>query len=249
MAFVQKNGFASDVNSATVVAGALTSVVTGNTIVVGVAWEVGGTLTSVDDDKGNSYSILDQGSNSDAQALGVAVAANVTGGASVVVTATLSSGSNFRRIVAAEYDGVSASPLDGHDAVYSSSRSSTPTSPAIVTTVNGDTIVGLIEVTEESGVTTAGGGGFVMRTVSGTWGGLNLEDRVQTTAGSVAADWNQTVSQRYDAAVVALKAFVVAGQTVRPDADTTTTGWTSTPLFSKINETSPDGTTITATAS
>lgn len=38
------------------------------------------------------------------------------------------------------------------------------------------------------------------------------------------------------------------GQKVRPDADTTTTGWTSTPLFSKINEASPDGTVITATA-
>lgn len=41
----------------------------------------------------------------------------------------------------------------------------------------------------------------------------------------------------------------VATQTLRPDADTTTTGWTSTPLFSKINESSPDGTVITATAS
>jgi hypothetical protein len=38
-------------------------------------------------------------------------------------------------------------------------------------------------------------------------------------------------------------------QSLRPDADTTTTGWTSTPLFSKINESSADGTVITATAS
>lgn len=40
-----------------------------------------------------------------------------------------------------------------------------------------------------------------------------------------------------------------APQAIRPDADTTTTGWTSTPLFSKINEASADGTVITATAS
>jgi len=39
------------------------------------------------------------------------------------------------------------------------------------------------------------------------------------------------------------------GQTLRPDADITTSGWTTTPLFSKINEASADGTVITATAS
>jgi hypothetical protein len=38
---------------------------------------------------------------------------------------------------------------------------------------------------------------------------------------------------------------------VSPDADTTTTGWTSTPLWSRIDEdpASPDGTVISATAS
>jgi len=40
-----------------------------------------------------------------------------------------------------------------------------------------------------------------------------------------------------------------APQILRPDADIATTGWTPTPLFSKINESSPDGTVITATAS
>lgn len=38
-------------------------------------------------------------------------------------------------------------------------------------------------------------------------------------------------------------------QTLRPDADIVTTGWATAPLFSKINETSADGTVITATAS
>ena len=41
--------------------------------------------------------------------------------------------------------------------------------------------------------------------------------------------------------------LVVAGQTLLPDADTTTTGWTTTPLFSKVNDAS-DATVITATA-
>jgi hypothetical protein len=40
-------------------------------------------------------------------------------------------------------------------------------------------------------------------------------------------------------------------QYIKPDADTTTTGWSSTPLWSKIDEdpASPDGTVVTATAS
>jgi hypothetical protein len=40
----------------------------------------------------------------------------------------------------------------------------------------------------------------------------------------------------------------VTTTTVRPDADTTTTGWTATPLWSKIEESSADGTVVTATA-
>ncbi len=39
-----------------------------------------------------------------------------------------------------------------------------------------------------------------------------------------------------------------AAQTVRPDADLATTGWTTTPLFSKVNDQS-DATVVTATAS
>lgn len=38
-------------------------------------------------------------------------------------------------------------------------------------------------------------------------------------------------------------------QTLRPDADIVTTGWSTAPLFSKIDEESADGTVITATAS
>lgn len=43
--------------------------------------------------------------------------------------------------------------------------------------------------------------------------------------------------------------YTASGQQLRPDADVTTTGWTTTPLWSKIEETSADGTVITATAS
>jgi hypothetical protein len=41
---------------------------------------------------------------------------------------------------------------------------------------------------------------------------------------------------------------VATMQAARPDADTTTTGWTTTPLWSKIEEVIADGTVVTATA-
>lgn len=37
-----------------------------------------------------------------------------------------------------------------------------------------------------------------------------------------------------------------APQVIEPDADNAAGGWTTTPLFSKVNESSPDGTVITA---
>jgi hypothetical protein len=70
-----------------------------------------------------------------------------------------------------------------------------------------------------------------------------------TSSTSLAGTWT-TAAGTPDvvSAFVAYKA--AAGvQQVRPDADVTTTGWTTTPLWSKIEETSADGTVITATAS
>lgn len=53
-------------------------------------------------------------------------------------------------------------------------------------------------------------------------------------------------AQKYS--IVALEILGLPSQTARPDLDVTTTGWTATPLFSKINDSS-DATIVTATAS
>lgn len=74
-------------------------------------------------------------------------------------------------------------------------------------------------------------------------------DLSQITPGSPTTAVNMTGESDSAMAAISLKTAAVVTQTLRPDADTTTTGWTSTPLFSKINETSADGTVITATAS
>lgn len=69
--------------------------------------------------------------------------------------------------------------------------------------------------------------------------------------------WNTTPSTntsrvfRYDNLALATSGFIgpaILGQTIRPDADISAGGWTTSPLFSKINDGS-DATFITGTAS
>lgn len=73
--------------------------------------------------------------------------------------------------------------------------------------------------------------------------------RIESGAGSYAVSGSWTGSSGYTGAAVAYLSATGPPQTLRPDADVTTTGWTTTPLWSKIEETSADGTVITATAS
>lgn len=74
--------------------------------------------------------------------------------------------------------------------------------------------------------------------------------RVVSSGTTDSASWTNAANDQWGAIVAAFKELTPAtGQTLRPDADTTTTGWTTTPLWSKIEETSADGTVITATAS
>lgn len=63
------------------------------------------------------------------------------------------------------------------------------------------------------------------------------------TSGGASGDSYLTLAQ-------SVSEFTIPVVNVYPDADTTTTGWTSTPLWSKVDEdpASPDGTTITATS-
>lgn len=67
-------------------------------------------------------------------------------------------------------------------------------------------------------------------------------DTTYPLAGKVAIEFNDGQNIKLD------NLSIGPAQTLRPDADITTTGWATAPLFSKINEASADGTVITATA-
>jgi hypothetical protein len=77
----------------------------------------------------------------------------------------------------------------------------------------------------------------------------------QSAFGNVANAGSISVTWYFDDLGVATADWLgpTAGgsppQTLRPDADTADGGWTTTPLWSKVDEASADGTVITATAS
>lgn len=70
----------------------------------------------------------------------------------------------------------------------------------------------------------------------------NLETIPSTSPGIKGGPWSN------NPAIYVEGSLPVPPQVLRPDADTTTTGWTDTPLYSKINDES-DATVITATLS
>lgn len=82
-----------------------------------------------------------------------------------------------------------------------------------------------------------------------TIGTLGGAVSTETGNGTVTMSWTPSGSNWWNHVAIPVKAAAsVTLDECLPDADVTTTGWTSTPLYSKINDGS-DGTVIQATAS
>lgn len=77
---------------------------------------------------------------------------------------------------------------------------------------------------------------------------LGLADQTAVAAGTFTRAATSADSEGAVLFLVAVRDAVAGDppQVILPDADTTTTGWTTTPLFSKVNDSS-DATVITAT--
>lgn len=112
-------------------------------------------------------------------------------------------------------------------------------------TKNGTDPVGsLMSIAPTSGEETDTYGG-----PTNLWGTTLTESEVEaTTFGLIFQGAVSTGSITWAIDQVKLKVYYLEVDTVLPDADIVTTGWTSTPLFSKINDGS-DATVIQATAS
>lgn len=185
----------------------------GNLIAGGVAWgSTTNNLTSVTDNKGNTYTILDTVLNLDGESAASFALGNVVNGPSII-TANFSASDSNLVIIWDEFAGglAAANPVDVHHG-QSQSRPGTGanavSSGAATTTQNGDLIYGVsFDVSGSSTTFSAGGGASIATTDTGLSRHGASEFAVQSTAGSIAATYTSNQSGGdYMTFMIAIKA-------------------------------------------
>jgi hypothetical protein len=175
------------------------------------------TCTGVTDDKGNTYTLLDQLKNATDGANGVVFYKENVTNAPTVITATQDVTNWFRRLVVSEYSGVATvSAIDGHTGAI---RSPPPAFGAnnivsgnIATTTNGDLIWGVVEDTPGAGTVTYTAGtspiAFTSRASSVAGGIVNaflVEEYIQPAAGTIQTTFGQSATTNCIAWIAAFK--------------------------------------------
>jgi hypothetical protein len=125
------------------------------------------------------------------------------------VTANWTVPTTFTQLLCSEYHSTTAISLDGHRMNSLSAPGSATdaiTSLNISTGSNGDRILGFYANLSAGDQPPTAGTLFAIQLSDATVWNLSLEDRTQTTAGSVAATFTQALgNHNYLAAVVALR--------------------------------------------
>jgi hypothetical protein len=204
-AYVQGTTATNNATGVTMAKAFTTANTAGNLIVVAVSWGNNSTLTC-SDSLGNTYTVATtQHDSVNNQSLAICYAANVKAGANTV-TARFSSSAPYRRLLVHEYRGVAlVNPVDvvAKNLSNGTTAANGVTSTAAVTTTDGTLIFGA--VMDDDGVTSINAGtGFTQR-LSVNNKDLVSEDRVQPTAGSVAATHTFGAAHRYLAQMVAFR--------------------------------------------
>jgi galactose oxidase-like protein/Big-like domain-containing protein len=212
--FVQANASTNDAAAATIAQAFPTANTAGNLIVVAVSWSDNPAPSMrATDTLGNTYSIatndFDPGNR---QGLAILYAPNIRAGANTV-TVTLGITGGYRRIIVSEYSGiVTTSPLDAAAAnrATGTTTANAITSTTATTTANGDLIFGVVMDDSGNFGTITAGTGF---TVRATLNGMDLasEDKIQGTAGPVAATFTFSRADVYLAQMAAFKAAAGGG--------------------------------------
>lgn len=202
MAWTRVQGVApadSGASSASSVSCTLGAAVGSGSDVLGmVSWDsTGVTLSSVTDDKGNTYALEATVTNvADGQNYAAYSRTNITN-APITITANFSAGVDFRAVTAEEFSGgstASTDERDGHTGQYQGTPGTgtdAVTSGNITTSVNGDLIwsgVGSRAADSSPAIGTSFTNGSGMQNNLR----INTEYRTQSTAGSVAGTWTQS---------------------------------------------------------
>jgi hypothetical protein len=192
------------------------AVTSGNTVVGGVSWGTANNdLTSVTDDKGNTYNIVRTVSDSgNGQTQATFYLANITN-APTVITANFTNTPAYRAITATELSGVATTPLDGQTGQLQSAPGTGTdaiTSLTITPTQNGDYIYGVTFDTSTHNIPSAGTNFTSLASVGDgatTQSGLS-EGLVQGTAASIAATFTGA-NDNYASFVLAFKSSGTGG--------------------------------------
>lgn len=217
MPFVQgvtASGLASPVTTPAFTA----ATTTGNLIVVAVSNDSGGTVTTtgVTDNKGNAYTkVLGTSSSS---ALDIYYAANISGGTghTVAVNWSLAAASNLS-VVAQEFSGMSATPLDvfvsalGSDAAPSSG-------PTAVTTQANELVVGIVSFDATATTVALGSGYSNLNYVNAESASTGMESKMVTSTGAQAATFTLGEARLWIAATVTFKTASANAGPVNPGA-------------------------------
>jgi hypothetical protein len=183
--------------------------------VVDIAFSSSGSITSVTDDKSNTYTVLDTQSNVSNSFAGSFCLANITNGPSTITVTYSSDVTGYATVILAEYSGVaSVSAVDVHTSAQQAgvgTGTNAVTSGNATTTANGDLIFGVAASLNGGAGSyfTSSGTGFTQRTqtIQSSSFALTTEDLVQPTAGAIAATFTASTSGlSWGTFLVALKA-------------------------------------------
>lgn len=204
--WVQSTGTSAAPAGATITQAFGSNLTAGNTVIVAASWGSAVPIACTDT-QGNVYTTVQHAFDStNTKSIGICYANNVAGGADTV-TVTLSQGTaTNRRIIVSEYANVADyNPLD---VTTGTSGAGTTTADAVssgsaTTTSDGDLIFGAVE--DAAGTTSISPGtGFTER-ASVLSEELQVQDKIQTSAGPVASTHTFAVAHRYASAMVAFR--------------------------------------------
>ena len=216
IAFVQQAVSADANGSVASVSVTITAGTTGNLICGMVTFANTQTLTSVKDNNGVTYNIVDTiNDTANGQSAASFYKENISGAPTSII-ATFSAADTFTRIEVQEWSGIATvSPLDGHNG---QADASTPlTTATFTTTADGNLIYGAVVNDGASGSTFSAGSGFTLRNQGSGAGVTNCiadESQIQSIASaSTVATFGITVGSGTRNSIVFGMAFKAAVST------------------------------------
>jgi hypothetical protein len=159
------------------------------------------------------------------------------------IVVTLSAAGKHRLASAYVFDGVDQTTT--FRTVAKSAGSAALVSNTVPSVVSGDYLLDCLTI-DATGHNTQTGANQTERYDTATSGSDNVSDTQAGSDGGVMSHtW--TTSAPYSHIAIALISSAAAAYQIRPDSDIDATGWSTSPLYSKINDSS-DATVIQATA-